>query len=140
MRKRLLFPLLLLLITACGTEAPVIKTQLHLVQGVGFETLLEGTADLDGGRIEQSLKGKSLPIDLQVVVTREGEIEDFTQQTLTFKLQERGDQFVLTYDEASGPSEPVTAPKANGLESFLKSASEQIATIANAQRDRLKTP
>ena len=108
---------------------------MHLVQGVGFETLLEGTADLDGGRIEQAIKDKPLPVDLQVVITREGEGEDFAQKTLTFNLQQDDGQFVLAY----GNSQPTTGTAADGLEQFTKDACEKIAAITNAERKAMAT-
>lgn len=131
--------LIALFLAACGGSEPVIKTQVHLVQGSGFETLLEGTANLDGGRIEQAIKARPFPIDLQVVVTREGEGEEFSQKTLTFHLQERGDQFVLAYDSPSGESQPTTAPVANGREQFVHDACEKIAAIANSERKAMAT-
>lgn len=127
----------LLILAACGGAGePVIKTQVHLVQGVGFETLLEGTSDLDGGRIEQAIKDKPLPIDLQVVVTREGEGEDFAQQTLTFRLQEAEENYVLVY----GDQEPAKGARTEGVESFLTAASNKIADITNSERSKMKAP
>jgi hypothetical protein len=126
-----------LLLAACGASEPVIKIQLHLVQGTSFETLLEGTAELDRGRIEQAIKDRPLPIDLQAVITREADGPEFDQQTITFRLIERDMQYVLIQETPSGAIEPIKQAKEEGLEPFLKAAANKIAEIANVERTRM---
>jgi hypothetical protein len=135
MRKIACVSVIALLLAACGSgnESSKVGGRLSVITNGSYQSVHDGNTDVTGSTILAAIQGKEPPINFEAVLSvpqadgRAGE----TRLTFAITPQQKG-----TWELYYGTG-PVSVPGETDYQTFLKAASEKIADIYNAEREKL---